>query len=174
MGLFDRFKKKKLFDKDGNPIAQVVIEEKDLIYAPCPGTGVFLEDAPLTGDVPEGAAGMALKPSAGVIFAPLTGDVTFDDEHNEIRIENFLDVHLLVRVLPLEKAEGEKIALKQLAAEGAHVHVGDPLATFELAELGENASVVVLVENADDFAGVQPASDGETEALDSLLVVLRK
>lgn len=170
MGLFDKFKKKTVVEKDGTPKRVVVMEDKDTLYAPAPGKVVFLDAAPETGPLPEGAAGITIDPTAGAIWAPQTGNITFDVEHNELTIVNFMDVDVLVRLLP--SAEDGTAQIKPLVEDGAHVHVGDPVATFDLAEGGPH--LVLLVTNAEDFAGVQPATEEPVEVGDTLMLVLRK
>ena len=172
MGLFDRFKKKgNHLDKDGNPQHIVVMEEKDCLYAPAPGAVTFLEDAEGIGAVPEGAAGIVVAPEVGALWSPLTGDVSFAHERGELTITNFLGVELLVRLLPAP-SDGAA-AFTPLVDEGAHVHVGDPLVTWAKAD-GTDNQVALLVTNAEDFAGVQPATEEPVQAGDVLMRVLRK
>lgn len=175
MGLFDRFRKPKTLDKDGKPLPIVVMEEKDTIYTPAPGEVVSLDDAEKTGPVAEDAAGIVVKPTAGAIWAPQTGNVSFNAENGELTIENYLDVRVLVRLVAA--SDDAPLALTPLVDEDAHIHVGDPIATFDLAALNAadaHPALVVLVTNANDFAGVQPATDEPVEVGDDLLRVLRK
>ena len=170
MGLFDMFKKKVVVEKDGTPKRVVVMEDKDTLYAPAPGAVVFLDAATETGTIPEGAAGITIDPTIGAIWAPQTGNISFDVERNELTIVNFMDVDVLVRLVP--GPEDGNAQIKPLVEDGAHVHVGDPVASFDLAE--GTAHLVVLVTNAEDFAGVQPATEEPVEVGDTLLLVLRK
>lgn len=174
MGFLD-----KLFGGKAKIAIEAVAAEaaEGTVCSPVAGTAVPLSEVPdpVFGGGMMGK-GCGVKPTAGVAYAPVTGEVTasFPTGHAfGLRSDDGIEVlvHIGMDTVGMN-GKGFKI----IAQQGSRVKAGDPLGTFTSADIkaaGLDDTVIVVITNTDDFADVELASEGAVAAGATLLKVTK-
>ena len=129
------------------------------VKAPAVGTLVKQENIP-DPMFAEGAlgAGLAIKPTEGVIVAPVDGVIsTVAETKHAIGISTDSGLELLIHVGVDTVKMGGK-GFSTFVNEGDHIKMGDKLMTFsrqDIKEAGYPDDVVFLLTNSDDFNDVE-------------------
>lgn len=171
MGLFDKLKKAasveervtKISADAGAGVASAVV------------SGSVVAQADLSDPVFSGGMmgkGCGIKPSTGVVYAPVSGEVTaaFPTGHAFALLADDgaeILIHVGVDTVNM-KGKGFTIIAKQ----GERVEAGAPLGTFSPAEIkaaGLDDTVMVLITNADDYTEVDVVASGSVKAGERLL-----
>lgn len=173
MGLFD-----KLFGSKESKIAAIAAEEAEgIVCSPVAGVPVPLSEVP---DPVFGGGlmgkGCGVKPSEGVAYAPVSGEVTaaFPTGHAYGLLSDN-GVEVLVHIGMDTVGMGGK-GFKMIAKQGSHIKAGEPLGTFSSAEIksaGLDDTVIVVITNTDDYAGVDLTAEGKVAAGGALLKVTK-
>ena len=118
--------------------------------------------------------GCGVRPSGGVVYASVTGEVTaaFPTGHAYgLRSDDGAEV--LVHVgMDTVGMNGKGFSI--IAGQGSQVRAGDPLGTFsspDIKAVGLDDTVAVVITNTDDFADVKLVASGEVKAGDALLEI---
>lgn len=171
MGFLD-----KLFGKASTVTGIEAVEAaagQGIVCSPVTGTAVALSDVPdpVFGSGAMGK-GCGVKPSAGVAYAPVTGEITaaFPTGH-AYGITADDGVEVLVHIgMDTVDMNGKGFVI--IAKQGTRVKAGDPLGTFSSADIkaaGHDDTVIVVITNSDDYKDVVLAADGSVSAGDALL-----
>lgn len=147
------------------------------VYATCTGELLAMEDIP-DRIFAAGVMGTAIgiKPSEGVIYAPVDGVVTLTtgtlhalglatDDGMQILIHAGVDTVNM-------KGEG----FYGFVRKGQRVSAGEPLMTMDLdkiAEAGYSDVAITVITNSDDYAEVIPAAAGQVGAGSCVMVATR-
>lgn len=168
MGLFDFLKKKDepAAAKPAKPEPVAAAWEPGVACAPVSGEAVKLSDTddPVFSSEAMGK-GVAVKPSAEVAYAPVTGTVSAAMAH-AVGITADDGAEVLVHV-GIDTVEMNGNGLTCLVEQGAHVDAGAPIVSFsreKIAAAGKSDTVFLVVTNSDDYASVEPATLGAIEA----------
>ena len=151
MGIFDRLSRGKRSVADA-PSAVSAIAEGGCVLAPVDGAATPLSEVPdpvfAQGML---GPGMAVKPSEGVIYAPVTGTVTSAVETGHalgLTSDDGMEVLIHVGVDTVEmRGDGFHV----LVSKGDRVEAGTPLITFDREKIraaGHDDVVMVSVMNA--------------------------
>jgi glucose-specific phosphotransferase system IIA component len=169
MGFFD-----KLFGKKEAPAAprpdSIATEYVDnVVVAPSTGQLIAMPDIPdpvFSG----GAMGKAvgIKPSKGIVYAPVTGVVTatMPGSLHAVGLNSDSGVEVLIHV-GVDTVEMKGDGFAGFVEKGEHVTAGQPLISFDLAKIaaaGHSDCVITVVLNGDDYASVDPVDAGSIEA----------
>ena len=144
-----------IFYKDENITEEVLVEKSSDFYSPVKGEMMSLSDVnddvfseKLVGD------GIAIKPSEGVLYAPVSGEITvvYKTGH-AIAMKTSSGAEILFHVgLDTVQLQGKYFEPK--VEVGAIVEPGDELLKFDIeniANAGYETTVMVLVTNQNDF-----------------------
>ena len=174
MGFFD-----KLFAKAAPkaPEAIVAEEAEGIVCSPVAGTPIPLSEVadPLFSKEVMGK-GCGVKPTEGVAYAPVTGEVTaaFPTGH-AYGILGDDGVEVLVHVGMDTVNMGGK-GFTKIAEQGAKIKAGEPLGTFSSADIkaaGYDDTVIVVITNTDEYADVALIADGALAAGGALIKVTK-
>ncbi len=137
--------------------------KQEVIYAPLSGQIKKLEDVPdptfsekMMGD------GLAIVPSDGQVVAPLDGEVVqiFPTKH-AVGIRGNAGVEVLIHIgLDTVSLDGE--GFEAHVKQGDQVKVGDPLITFDVEYIRENATDVitpVIITNGNELESIEKTTD---------------
>lgn len=164
MGIFD-----KLFGGKGAAPAAAApgIEAQAQPLTVCaPFTGTAMKMAEIPDPVfSQGILGQGcgVEPTEETVYAPFDGTViqTTDTKH-ALGLASVDGIELLIHVGMDTVAMGGQ-GFTCLVQEGQHIQAGQPLMTFSLADIraaGHPATTAVVITNADDFGGVELATEG--------------
>lgn len=165
MGLFDIFKKV-VGPAKAQPVKAAYAA--GVVCSPASGELVQLSETtePLFSSEAMGK-GVAIRPSTGTIYAPVSGAVTaiIASQHAVgMLADDGAEVLVHVGVDTVEmKGDGFVCHV----AQGDRVSAGDPILVFskeKIAAAGFDDTVFMVVTNTDDYAEVAPAPDGPVEA----------
>jgi len=173
MGLFD-----KLFGGKGKaPTVEAVAaaEAAGIVCSPVAGTPIPLSEVPdpVFGGGMMGK-GCGVRPSAGVAYAPVTGEVTaaFPTGH-AFGIKGDDGIEVLIHI-GMDTVGMNGKGFQIIAKQGAHVRAGDPLGTFTSADIkaaGLDDTVIVVITNTDDYADVELTAKDDIAAGAALLKI---
>jgi len=136
---------------------------KEIMYAPLNGTILPLENVPdptfsekIMGD------GIAIEPTDGKVVSPIEGEIklTFPTKH-AIGLTSNSGMEVLIHV-GLETVNMEGQGFEVHVKEGDQVKVGDPLMTFDLERIKQEASshmTPIIVSNSDRFQVVERSTE---------------
>lgn len=163
MGLFDFLKKKA---EPARPASIAAQEGPGAVCSPVSGEAVQLaeSDDPVFASEAMGK-GIAVRPSAEVAYAPVSGTVSAAMPH-AVGMVSDDGIEVLVHV-GIDTVEMNGAGLTCHVAQGARVRAGEPIVSFsreKIAAAGKRDTVFVVVTNSDDYASVSPAPDGAVEA----------
>jgi glucose-specific phosphotransferase system IIA component len=173
MGFFDRFSHGARTGAGERPHAIAVAEPgPGLVLSPVDGVAVPLSEAPdpvfAQGML---GPGMAVRPSAGVVYAPVAGTVTAAVETGHavgITSKNGMEVLIHVGVDTVEmRGDGFSV----LVEKDEDVRAGAPLITFDREKIraaGHDDIVMVSVTNASGDAVPEAPAGKEVHAGESL------
>ncbi|WP_229683263.1 PTS system trehalose-specific EIIBC component [Virgibacillus oceani] len=144
------------------------------IYAPLSGEIKSLNAVPdptfsqkMMGD------GIAIEPSEGKVVSPLDGEVIqiFPTKH-AVGIRGKSGIEVLIHI-GLETVSLEGNGFEAHVKQGDHVKIGDPLVTFDLNYIKENAASTItpiVITNGDEFKPLEKTSETKAVAGKSVLV----
>ncbi len=163
MGFFD-----KLFGggKPAKPSAVAAAAEKGAVCAPVSGTVEVTSNVsdPMFAQEMMGKT-VAIWPSDGNVFAPITGSITAAMPH-ALGIAGDDGVEVLIHVgidTVTMKGDGFTVWVQG----GAHVEAGEPLLTFDrakVAKAGFQDIVMTIVTNSDDYPELEKVAEGSVAA----------
>lgn len=175
MGLFD-----KLFGGRGkaSAIEAVAAEAAEgIVCSPVAGAPIPLSEVPdpVFGGGMMGK-GCGVKPSAGVAYAPVTGEVTaaFPTGH-AFGIKSDDGIEVLIHI-GMDTVGMNGKGFEIIAKQGTRVKAGDPLGKFTSADIkaaGLDDTVIVVITNTDDYADVELVAEGAIAAGAALLKVAK-
>jgi len=165
---------KKLFGLDKKEAKQVEMPEadgKDILASPVSGEVVALSEVPdptfaekMMGD------GLAIKPSKGLILAPIHGEIMqlFHTKH-AIGIKTVNGIEILIHI-GIETVNMKGEGFKSFVKEGDQVAKGDKLIEFDMDLVNEKAESTItpiIITNGDKVSSIdknenQEAIAGET------------
>ena len=175
MGFFD-----KLFGKaaaKAAPEAIVAEEAEGIVCSPVAGTAIPLADVPdpifSKGVMGKGCG---VKPSEGVAYAPVSGEVTaaFPTGHAYGLLSDD-GVEVLVHIGMDTVGMGGK-GFKMIAQQGSKIKAGEPLGTFSSADIkaaGLDDTVIMVITNTDDYADVELTAEGPVAAGGAILKIVK-
>jgi glucose-specific phosphotransferase system IIA component len=138
------------------------------VYAACAGTLMRMEDLP-DPVFASGAMGMAVgvKPSEGVVYAPVSGYVTIvTGTLHALGLTADDGIQVLIHVgVDTVNMKGDGFCC--FVKKGQHVRAGEALMTMDLdkiAEAGYSDVTITVVTNSDDYASVVQAAPGGVAA----------
>lgn len=175
MGLFDKLKKMAGIEE---PIEAVAAAEAEgVVCSPVAGTPIPLSEVldPVFGGGMMGK-GCGVRPSEGVAYAPVTGEVTaaFPTGH-AFGIKSDDGIEVLIHIgMDTVGMNGKGFGI--IAKQGTRVKAGDPLGTFTSADIkaaGLDDTVIVVITNTDDYADVELVAAGTIAAGAALLKVAK-
>lgn len=171
MGFLDKLFGKA--NKDAVIEAVAASAGQGVVCSPVTGTAVALADVPdpVFGSGAMGK-GCGVKPSAGVAYAPVTGEITaaFPTGH-AFGITSDDGIEVLIHI-GMDTVDMNGKGFKIIAQQGAHVKAGDPLGTFTPSDIkaaGHDDTVIVVITNSDDYKDVACVAEGSVTAGDALL-----
>lgn len=165
---------KKLFGLDKKEAKHVEMPEadgKDILVSPASGDVVALSEVPdptfsekMMGD------GLAIKPSEGLIFSPIHGEIIqlFPTKH-AIGIKTVNGIEILIHI-GIETVNMKGEGFNSFVKEGDKVAKGDKLISFDIDLVNEKAEstiIPVIITNGDIVSSIdkydnQEATAGET------------
>lgn len=118
--------------------------------------------------------GIAIKPSEGVVYSPVQGQVAqlFRTNH-AIGIVTADGVELLIHI-GIDTVEMDGKGFKALVAQGDTVNVGDKLIEFDLKLIEKEAKSTItpiVITNSHDLGGLEVLKSGKVQVGDDLLQV---
>ena len=150
------------------PSAVAVDKVEGGVYATCPGTLMRMEDLP-DPVFASGAMGVAVgvKPSEGVVYAPVSGYVTIvTGTLHALGLSADDGTQVLIHVgVDTVNMKGDGFCC--FVEKGQHVWAGEALMTMDLdkiAKAGYSDVTITVVTNSDDYASVTLAAPGEVAA----------
>lgn len=151
--------------------------EETSIYSPLKGKAIAMADVPdetFASDVL--GMGAAVDPTEGKVVAPADGEVsTLFDTHHAIGLTLDNGMELLIHIgINTVELNGE--GYKAHVAEGDRVKRGQTLITFDIPLIkskGYPTITPVIITNADEYASVQKACDGDVEFLGKLITTVK-
>lgn len=175
MGLFD-----KLFGGKGKaPAIESVATEtaEGIVCSPVAGMPIALSEVPdpVFGGGMMGK-GCGVKPSAGVAYAPVTGEVTaaFPTGH-AFGIKSDDGIEVLIHI-GMDTVGMNGKGFEIIAKQGMHVKAGDTLGKFTSADIkaaGLDDTVIVVITNTDDYADVELTAKDAVAAGAALLKITK-
>lgn len=176
MGLFD-----KMFgSKEPAKLAVETVsaeEAEGVVCSPVAGNAIPLSeisDAVFGGGMM--GKGCGVKPSAGVVYAPVSGEVTaaFPTGH-AYGLKTDDGIEVLVHIgMDTVGMNGKGFSI--IAQQGSRIRAGEPLGTFTSADIkaaGLDDTVAIVVTNSDDYADVELTVAGDVAAGSALLKVTK-
>lgn len=160
------------------PAVKVTKDNADLkISAPVEGKAVALKETADEVFASEALGkGIAIVPAKGEVFAPADG--TLSVLYPTLHALGFVldnGVELLIHIgINTVELNGE--CFEKYAEQGARVKKGDRLVSFDIdkiKEKGYDPTVMVLVSNTDDFAGVEGIPEAKA-TLDQDVILIKK
>lgn len=157
------------------PIA--VTCDADTLVAPADGTVIPLDKVP----DPVFAGGMlgqgcGIEPTSGTVYAPITGTLTaVAPTMHGVGIAGDSGLEVLVHV-GVDTVEMGGDGFTAHVAQGEHVEAGQPLVSFDrdkIAAAGHPDTVIVVVSNTAELAGVEVCAEGNVCAGQPLIKVTR-
>ncbi|SHG08466.1 PTS system trehalose-specific EIIBC component [Ornithinibacillus halophilus] len=145
-----------------------------LIYAPLTGNVISLEEVPdptfaqkMMGD------GIAIAPTDGKVVAPFDGEViqVFPTKH-AVGLVNEAGVEVLIHI-GLETVALDGKGFEAHVESGATVKTGDPIISFDLDYIKENAKSTItpiIITNGDQYAPLEKTEEKDVVATDSVLL----
>jgi glucose-specific phosphotransferase system IIA component len=167
MGIFDRLSRGRRAATEA-PHAIDAIAEPDSVLAPVDGVATPLSEVsdPVFAQGMLGP-GMAVKPSGGVIYAPVTGTVTAAvDTGHALGITSDDGMEVLIHV-GVDTVEMRGDGFKVLVEKDKHVAVGTPLIVFDREKIcaaGHDDIVMTSVTNASGEALPAVAAGADVRA----------
>lgn len=165
MGLFDRFKKSAA---DKTPTSIKTAAAPNTVVAPVSGEVIALEnvgDPVFAGGIM--GPGLGIKPSEGVIYAPVSGTISATTATwHAIGLTADDGSEVLVHV-GIDTVEMGGDGFKGFVSDNVHVEAGQPLMIFDrdkVAAAGYSDVVICIVTNGGDYAQVDVHEPGQVQA----------
>ncbi len=175
MGLFDRVRQ--CLRPSSGSSAVVTSENPDVVFAPTPGAVVPLCQTPDPA-FSEGMLGQGcgIRPSAGVIYAPVDGVVAFTSETNHaIGFSSDDGIEVLIHI-GIDTVEMAGRGFVRQVEANERVRAGTPIMTFSreaIASAGYDDMVFCVVTNTDAFRAVTLEAEEHVAAGADLIRVSR-
>lgn len=169
MGLFDRFK------KNSETSGSIPAEWPVVVAAPAKGKVLKMNEIP-DPVFSEGVLGVCcgIEPVEGNIYAPVDGKVTqVADSHHALGFAGPGEIEILIHV-GVDTVEMNGDGFSPRVQVGDKVQKGQLVLTMDLQKIqdaGHPSTVITVITNSDDFAGVELACSGEAEPGSELLKV---
>ena len=161
MGLFDLFKK-----KEAAP-APAPVQWPVIVAADAKGKVLKMEEVP-DPVFSQGVLGpcCGIEPVEGKVYAPVDGEVTqIADSKHAIGFTGPGEVEVLIHVgVDTVDMNGDGFAPQ--VKVGDHVKKGQLVLTMDMAKIaaaGHPSTVITVITNSDDFAGVELVGEGDVE-----------
>jgi glucose-specific phosphotransferase system IIA component len=176
MGFLD-----KLFGKStpaatpAKPAPVTVDAVPQAVFAPANGTGVAMKDIP-DPVFSAGAMGVAfgVKPSDGVIYAPVTGTITATTPTlHAVGLTSADGIEVLIHV-GVDTVEMKGDGFTGFVERGQSVVAGEALMKVDLAKIaaaGHPDVVITVITNSDEYASIEPAEPTALSAGDKIFTV---
>ncbi len=168
MGLFDKLFKKEESNASAKPEAIQVAGGTNVVFAPVSGEAIALEtvDDPVFAGGALGK-GIAINPSDGIIYSPVTGTVTATTPTmHALGFASDDGAEVLVHV-GIDTVEMKGDGFVGFVEQGQHVEAGEPLMTFDrnkIAAAGHPDVVIMALTNTEDLSSVDPSEPGSITA----------
>ncbi len=174
MGFFD-FLKKKEEPEAPAPKAPVEVTFPVVIAADTKGTTMAMEAVP-DPVFSQGVLGVCcgIDPEEGKVYAPVDGEVTqVADTSHALGFNGAGGIEVLIHIgVDTVDMNGDGFVTK--VKVGDTVKKGQLVLTMDLAKIkaaGHPATVITVITNSDDFAGVELVASGHVEPGDDLLKI---
>lgn len=170
MSLFDMFKKKTV--EVAKPSAVHIDAVPTAVYATAAGEGMAMADIP-DPVFASGAMGKAygIKPSEGVVYAPVNGTVTVVAQTlHALGISSDDGVEVLIHI-GVDTVTMKGDGFTSFVEKGQHIVAGEPLLTFDrekIAAAGFSDVVITVITNGDDLKDVEPVAPKTVAAGDKI------